>query len=174
MTVTTAIRKPKPKLARGAGGSMPDLIAGLAEKGRLSHRQKIAAARHIKDLEKANGRSGSLSNWVMERVQTSRRHNSPNIRWTEADVACQYVWDRLSETEMAIYRWLVLNSELERRSFADLGRQRASYASVDAATGYAVGLVAALLDRIADIHDDMDQSRRTVLRFPIRKRSNPP
>lgn len=142
------------------GGSFPDIVANLANAGRLSEREQIAALKFVRDLANAQGRSGGLVSAVTERVQSSRKSTSPGTAWTDADVRMQRIVDGLGETDRAVYAWLVTAREQARPSLADFGRRQGGYTDTHMATGLSVGMIKMLLGRIADLYDEVEGGER--------------
>lgn len=135
-----------------AGGSLAEIVAPLASAGRLSHRAMRAAHQFLEDLQADAGTSGNIAACYSERVQSSLRFGGQPVGWKESGDRVQAVIDMLSVYEREVLDFLIRNREYARRGMADWGKMRAQYTNADTASGFAVGQVAMLLEKIADLY----------------------
>lgn len=158
MSIAEAItaRPPKRRMERRApleaGGSMADIVAPLAAKGRISKRSMWGAHMLIADLQADGGRSGSHASRYAERVQTSYRDHGQMSGWTAAQDRVQSVLNLLDTSERQLLDFLIRNKEYDRSGLADWGRQRANYADDKLNGAYTVGRIDGLLERIASLY----------------------
>lgn len=136
-----------------AGGAMAEIVAPLAHAGRLSRRAMMAAHLFLEDLQRDAGASGNISACYSERVQSSlKRHGTFPLGWTQAGDRVQSVVDQLSGYEREVLDFLIRNKEYDRRGLHEWGKVRAQYQDGNTASGYAVGQIAMLLEKIADLY----------------------
>ncbi len=136
-----------------AGGAMAEIVAPLASAGRLSQRAMMAAHRFLSDLQADAGTSGNIASCYAERVQASLKRNGCfPLGWTQAGDRVQFVIDQLSGYDREVLDFLIRNREYQRRGLHEWGKARAGYAENHSASGYTVGQIAMLLERLADLY----------------------
>lgn len=135
-----------------AGGSLAEIVAPLASAGRLSQRAMMAAHKFLTDLQTDAGTSGNIAACYQERVQSSLRVGGAPIGWTQAGDRVEALLALLSPYERSVLDFLIKNKEYERRGLQDWGRLRAGYDNTNSASGFTVGQVAMLLERMADLY----------------------
>lgn len=151
----------KPRKRRGqrhtphaeAGGAMAEIIAPLASAGRLSQRAMLAAHRFLSDLQADAGTSGNIASCYAERVQASLKGGRGfPLGWTQAGDRVQSIIDQLSGYEREVLDFLIRNKEYPRRGLHEWGKAKAQYTESHSASGYTVGQIAMLLERMADLY----------------------
>lgn len=136
-----------------AGGAMAEIVAPLAQAGRLSQRAMYAAHLFLTDLQADAGTSGNIAACYSERVQSSLKRNGCfPLGWRQAGDRVQSIIDQLSGYEREVLDFLIRNKEYQRRGLHEWGKARAQYAETHSASGYAVGQIAMLLERLADLY----------------------
>jgi hypothetical protein len=136
-----------------AGGSLAQLIAPLAEARRISQRSALGFYRLLQDLQADAGTSGNIAALYGERVQSSRKPSSHPAGWTQASIRWQWVNDRLGSYEKEMLNFLIRNGEYERKGLHDWGKLRANYQETHSASGYAVGQIAMVGEKLADLYE---------------------
>ncbi len=136
-----------------AGGAMAEVIAPLAEAGRLSQRGMMAAYRFLQDLQADAGTSGNIAACYQERVQSSLRFGGSPIGWTQAGDRVQSIIDQLGGYEREVLDFLIRNKEYARRGLHEWGKGKSRYEHTHAASGFAVGQISMLMEKIADLYE---------------------
>jgi hypothetical protein len=136
-----------------AGGSFAEIVASLAAAGRLSQRAMMAAHRFSTDLQTDAGTSGNIAACYQERVQSSLRVGGNPIGWTQAGDRVQAIIDSFGKYEKEVLDFLIRNKEYARPGLHDWGRTKSRYEHTNSASGFAVGQISMLCERLADLYD---------------------
>lgn len=136
-----------------AGGSLAQIIAPLAEARRVSPRSALGFHLLLQDLQADAGTSGNIAALYGERVQSSRKASTHPAGWTGKNNRWEWVHAQLANYEREVLNFLVRNGEYSRRGLHDWGKLRANYQETHSASGYAVGQIAMLGEKLADLYE---------------------
>ncbi len=145
------VRRQSPNIE--AGGSLAQIIAPLAEAKRISPRSALGFHLLLQDLQSDFGTSGNIAALYAERVQSSRKPSSHPVGWTGRGNRWEWVRAQLGNYEQEVLDFLIRNGEYARRGLHDWGKLRANYQETHSASGYAVGQIAMLGEKLADLFE---------------------
>lgn len=132
---------------------LSQMLVDLHREGHLTAAQCEAGLQLVRDLQALQREAGAATARYDERMAAGTRRRDPTGTRHDVLAALTYVTTNLRHHERRTLS-LVLSAQSKRGAIADIGRQCSTYSNQKSAKGYAVGLVANLLDTIGELYQE--------------------